>query len=140
MRTFSEDQLVAAAYVFESANGNELGPEELSAVNAAGLQDADPAQLANEIRDAIEAGSPPGGGYRATAFWALSKRFDPHLRGFFRRHLAAELSRDTQVAYQTMIALDYLGERVWPAEQSSRSSEDAERNRATAVRYLNENV
>jgi hypothetical protein len=140
MSTFPEDKLVAAAYVFESANGNVLGPEELSAVKAAGLQNADPAQLAEGIRDALEAGSPPGARYRATAFWALGKRFDPSLRDFFRRHLAAEVNRDGHIVYQIMIALEHLGEPVWPAEQSSCSSAEDERNRAAALRYLHGNV
>jgi hypothetical protein len=136
MSTFPKDKLVAAAYVFESANGNTLPPDELSHVNAAEVQNADPAHLANGIRGALEAASPPEAGYRAIAFWALGKRFDPSLRDFFRRHLAAEVNRDAQVAYQIMIALDNLDEPVWPAEQSSRSSAEDERNRAAALRYV----
>ena len=98
MSEFRESKLLAAAFVFASANGNKPGSRELSEVAKAGLQNTNPAQIARHIRDSLDDGPDRSSGYRSAAFWALGKRGDSELREFFRRHLAAEVNRDMEVA------------------------------------------
>ncbi len=73
---------------------------------------------------------------RSSAYWALGKHRDPHDLAPLVAALRRELFRDADVAYQILIALDNLGEPVFPPEQRDRSSRDHEPNRAAAERYL----
>lgn len=133
---FPEPKLTAAGYFFASANGNEMDASQRAEILVSGLNGADPAVVAGDICDGLENASDLSNDYRAAAFWALGKRFDPGLIPFFRRHLMAEMGRDMGVAYQIMIALDNLAEPVWPAHWSSRSILDHRENHQFASVYL----
>ena len=135
---FPESKLLAAVFRFEEVAGRSLTEDERAELAAAGLVDADPEVLAEEICKSLDNASDLSGSYRSTAFWALGKRYDSNLCEYFRRHLAIEVGRDMHVAYQVMIALDNLEESVWPDDQLSYSFDDIEGNRLAATRYLNE--
>jgi hypothetical protein len=74
------------------------------------------------------------------ALSALTVLRDPSLRDLFRRCLAehAHAGPDMGVLYSAMIALDYLGEQVFPLEhgRGHASLIDYERNLHLAVAYL----
>jgi hypothetical protein len=72
------------------------------------------------------------------AIWALGKAFDPGLVPVFRGLLARLLGRapiDAHAVYQTLIALDNCGERLF-GDRRSASVTDIEANLATARAYL----
>ena len=135
---FPESNLVVAAARFELAHGRRLEPAELQQVVDAGLEEIEPHILADQIRQSLDSAPDLSAGYRSAAFWALGKHCDSGLLRFFRHHLAREIPRNMEVAYQIMIALDNLGEPVWPPGQCSRAVTDSAQNREAAARYLNE--
>lgn len=80
-------------------------------------------------------GDPPAPA--AVAVFALGKRHDPTLEGFFvdllREHVAIE--GDVGVLYQAMVALDHLGLAIFN-RRDGHSALDAEINRALAEKFL----
>ena len=130
----TNSQLEAAAYRFEMANGNALHSYERNYVAEAGLETKDPDRLADEICLYLDSSSQIPKEHRSTAFWALGKYYHRRLLPFFHRHLAHELDRDMNVAYQIMIALDNLDEEVWPHEKRSFSILESSENREAALR------
>lgn len=132
----SESEIAAAAYLFEWALTKQIDQYELSVITEAGLQDADPAQIATLMRDSLENSTELDAGYRGGCFWALGKRCDSELRDFFQHHLAIELNQDMGVAYQIMIALENLGESIWTDYRLRGGLLDEELNREAALQYL----
>jgi hypothetical protein len=69
------------------------------------------------------------------AVFALGKRYDPDLTGFFVEVLRNYLTGDAGVLYQAMIALDNLGAPVFGGRTSMSVLAEAE-NRALAAEFL----
>ena len=137
---FTDSLLEAAVYRFEMANGRKLTPYEFDCVAAAGLENIDPHDLADNICSYLDTSPQPLSEKRSAAFFALGKSYDTRLLQYFRRHLAHEIHSDMAVAYQIMIALDNLAEPVWKVGMSSFSFDETELNHEAATRYLAECV
>ena len=132
---FSEDAIPAAAFVFERANGKELGPHEIGEIEKHGFETIDPELLVKGLRKELESErNVPDSRYRNSCYWALGKRFDSELLPFFRESMKKELKRDMESTYQIMIALDNLDEEIFSRE--SVSITDYDENRMDAERYL----
>jgi len=134
-----KDAIVAAAYVFERANGYQLGERERSEIAMHKMENCDPELLAKDLQRDILDHAEDESGYKAQAYWALGKRFDRRLIPFFRDRLAIELRHDVETVYQIMIALENLQEPVFSADRSgSYSIMDSDLNRRDAKSYLND--
>ena len=127
--------LTAAAFRFEAARGVRHSDFETDIIEESGLETVPPDDLAQTLWHwlATEGADSP---LRGSAYWALGKRRDPRDLAPLVAALRRELPRDADVAYQILIALENLGEPVFPPEQRERSSRDHELNRAAALRYL----
>jgi hypothetical protein len=110
-------------------SGVGLQSEEISVEDAARLRDALFAYYRNE-RDASA---------RCTALSILAKEGQPELRDSLVSELH-DVVRALRVAgrglFQLLIALEDVGERVFPQEQRSRSLAALERNLGAADQYL----
>ncbi len=127
--------LTAAAFRFEAARGVRHSDFETEIIAESELDATPPDDLAQTLWGwlAAEGADSP---LRGSAYWALGKRRDPRDLAPLIAALRRELPRDAGVAYQILIALENLGEPVFPPEQRERSSRDYESNRAAAQRYL----
>jgi hypothetical protein len=133
---FSKELVMAAALVFEAANGRRLESCERSEIRDHGLTNVDASELSRALVDMIESDSEDVVGDRGAVYWALGKRFDQALLPFFRKQLGVELQRSMDAAYQIMIALDNLNEPIFAEERSSYSFDAYDLNRRDADRYL----
>lgn len=134
---FPKDEILAAAFLFERARGNEMGEHELDEIRRLGLGDSDPDLIAKEMVDSVTREEASDPAYRSSVYWALGKRIDRALVPFFKERLALEMKQDLEAAYQIMIALDHLEEPVFSPARSSYSVIDHDLNRADAEAYLN---
>ncbi len=127
--------LTAAAFRFEAARSVRQSDFETEIIAESELTAVSPDDLAQTLWGwlAAEGADSP---LRGSAYWALGKRCDPCDVAPLVAALRRELPRDPDVAYQILIALENLGEPVFPPEQRERSSRDHERTRAAAQRYL----
>ena len=127
--------LTAAAFRFEAARGVLHSSFETEFIADAELTTVPPDDLAHTLWHwlATEGADSP---LRSSAYWALGKRRDPRDVTPLVAALRRELPRDADVVYQILIALEDLGEPVFPPQQRERSSRDHEPNRAAAQRYL----
>ena len=127
--------LTGAAFRFEAARGVRHSDFETEIIADAELDTVAPDDLAHTLWTwlAAEGADSP---LRSSAYWALGKRHDPRDLAPLVTALRRELPRDADSVYQILIALENLGEPVFPPEQRGRSSRDHESNRAAAQRYL----
>lgn len=133
---FPGDAIPAAAFLFESHRGLELGPFEIATLQKHGLETMDPEILARELKHLIADAQQGDRGDRQQAYWALGKKRDPGLLPFFRAQLRHELKRDMLAVYQIMIALEDMDEPAFAPERNDRGIHDYEANRRDAERYL----
>lgn len=131
---FSEDELLAAGFLFERANGNQLGDFELEEIRRQDMNDVAPEMVAGQLREALEDEDCL---YRSRIYWALGKRFDKSMIPLFRKWLSVELGRDMLAVYSLLIALDNLKEPVFSkSREGGYAFDEYELNRADGVRYL----
>ena len=129
--------LTAAAFRLEAARGVRHSDFETEIIAEAGLDTTPPDDLARTLWDWLAttgADSP----LRSSAYWALGKRHDPRDLTSLVAVLHRELPRDADAVYQILIALENLGEPVFPPEHRAHSSRDHDSNRAAAQRYLSQ--
>ena len=129
--------LTAAAFRFEAARGVRHSDFETEIITELELDTIAPDDLAHTLWDWL-GGKGADSPLRSSAYWALGKRHDPRDLTSLVAVLHRELPRDADAVYQILIALENLGEPVFPPEQRGRSSRDHESNRAAAQRYLNQ--
>ena len=127
--------LTAAAFRFEAARGVRHSAFETDIIEESGLETVPPDDLAHTLWHWL-ATSGADSPLRSSAYWALGKRRDPRDVAPLIAALRRELLRDADATYQILIALENLGEPVFPPQQRERSSRDHEPNRAAAQRYL----
>ncbi len=134
---FPREALAAAGYRFEQANGNRIQLPEFDEIMRHQLTRTDPDELAESLCATLSA-SEADADYRASACFALGKKFDHRLLAFFRERLEAELEADEiGVTYQIMIALDKLDEEIFaPERDGGSSSNEHDLNRRDAGAYL----
>ena len=136
IRPFPREALAAAGSRFEQANGNRIQLADFDGMMLHKLTRTDPADLADAICETIIAGGTDAE-YRASAYFALGKKFDADQIPFFRERLRIELDHDELgAAYQIMIALDNLDEEVLAAERAGGSIIEQDLNRRDAESYL----
>jgi hypothetical protein len=121
----AREAVTNAAFVFEKARGlppsGWPGAVEVAALTADELR---------QLRDALVAYVERTG----TGTFALGKCLDQTLKPFLVATLRRQLDGDPAELYQTMIALDNLGEPVFGSRRSSALDELT--NRAIAADYL----
>ncbi len=127
--------LTAAAFRFEAARGVRHSDFETVIIAEAELDTIAPDDLARTLWNWLAADG-ANSSLRSSAYWALGKRSDSRDLAPLVAALRCELPRDADVVYQILIALENLGEPVFPREQRERSSRDHAFNRAAAERYL----
>jgi hypothetical protein len=74
-----------------------------------------------------------------SAIYALSALEDPSLKILFQRCMEIHRQRDMAILFAAMLALDRMGEEVFPRDDAGRSHAsflELERNRDLAFRYL----
>lgn len=128
-------QLEAAGYRFERSLGRALDEREARIVRSVELPAEDIAELAQVLVRFLES-DPASVESRIRAYWALSKLFDRALLPRFRSWLRRELRRSSDALFQVMIALDNLGEPVFPPERTGVAAFEKARNMRDAARYL----
>lgn len=134
---FPGNAIVAAAYLFDKANGNKLTEFEADEIERHGLSEIDPELVARELRSTVCEDYKTNSTYRQHAYWALGKLFDANLIPFFKERLAEELRRDLIAVYQILIALDNLEQPVFSeGRDGSVAMHEYEMNRADAKAYL----
>lgn len=136
----SEENLLVTALIFEQANGNRLGENDIQVIEAAGLSGASAELLEEALLEALNAERPSA--YRSTAYWALSKRFNRELIPYFMKWMKKELENSEPGAvYQLLIALDNVEEPVFGKDRNgSVSVMDAGLNVRDARTYLEKNA
>ena len=127
--------LTAAAFRFDAARGVRHSDFETEIITELELDTIAPDDLAHTLWGWL-GGEGADSSLRSSAYWALGKRRDPRDIAPLVAALRRELPRDADSVYQILIALENLGEPVFPPEQRGRSSRDHESNRAAAQHYL----
>ena len=132
------DQFDAISYIFETANGNNLGDYENGIIRASKLKEVPPEALVDAILECFQDAIPSDISYRISAYWALSKRFDKTLIPFFQDQLEFELTIEgVPAVFQLLIALDNLTEPVFNKDrEGSYAGMDIELNIRDAISYL----
>jgi len=97
------------------------------------FSDHDIALLKDDLVQFIQ--NNPAHSNAGTAIWALGKLFDATLKPTLIAILQQQITHDAATMYQTMIALDNLGENPF-GDRRSMSILDAQDNRALAEDYL----
>jgi hypothetical protein len=132
--TASNEFFSAAGLFFEKQRGVKMSQHELSIIDDAGLDKADP----NDVGDFIWKSLPAVRDVqtRITAYWALGKRREPEDRQKLIAALAEELPRNARVAFQIMVAIENYDASVFDPSRKGRSFDEDELNRADALHYL----
>lgn len=132
----TQDYLYTASYFFERERGRSMDAFERSSIVAAGLDQADPGELRQEIQDLLASGSLQAE-ERTTAYFALGKTLDVSFKRLFQRHLELELATKSCAVYQLLICLSDLGELVFGKDRDgSFSAFDVDLNLRDAQDYL----
>ena len=132
-----EEAIVAAADRFAREKGHPVDEFEASEIQRFGLDDCDLEQLATFLKQMIVEDDWSEEGFRASAYWALGKKYDAELLAFFRKQLAIEVQRDLGSTFQILIALDNLDEAVFSKSRNGQFSVlDEELNKLDAKAYL----
>ncbi|WP_298513314.1 hypothetical protein [uncultured Kordia sp.] len=134
---FTSDQFVEIAFLFEKENGNTLGEYENNVIDASTLKNIPVDQLEASIIEGLKKNAYIVEKTRISAYWALSKRFNPDLIPHFKTWLQQELDAEKNIAiFQLMIALDRLNEPVFDATRTGVSFDEFDLNVKDAVKYL----
>lgn len=136
----TEDNLFVVALIFEQANGNVLGENDILLIANSGLSNCSVELLEAMLVEALNTERSPS--YRNTAYWALSKRFNRELIPVFKKWMGEELQKQESAAvYQLLIALDNLEEPVFGEDRNgSFSATDTGLNVRDAKIYLGKNA
>lgn len=136
----SEDNLFVVALIFEQANGNLLGENDILLIENSGLSNCSAELLEAMLVEALNTERSPS--YRSTAYWALSKRFNRELIPVFKKWMGEELqNQESAAVYQLLIALDNLEEPVFGEDRNgSFSATDTSLNVRDAKIYLEKNA
>ena len=110
-------------YLTDDAWDDEVKHHELSDDDAERLRDA----LVIFVKNNFDHNNHP------SAVWALGKLADPSTLSPLREVLEKIVQEDNGALYQTLIALDNLGEEVFPTGSSSINDGN---NRKIAIEYL----
>jgi len=134
----TDSQLEAVGYLFEQANGNELGSVESSIVKSSGLMNCDLEEITKGIIDLLNGHERRLVKVRIAAYWALSKKYDRDLLPLLQKWLQTELAKkETDAVFQLMIALDNLEEPIFGEDRDGGySSRDVGLNLRDADKYL----
>lgn len=137
----TNDQLEAAAYIFEKVNGNSHSDLENRIIAESNLTRYNPPELERIIVEGLENGIYDGLADRISAYWALGKRFNRDLIPYFKKWLQKESDlNEQQAVYQLLIALGNMGEPVFDSDRNgSSASWETELNMRDAKKYLNKN-
>ena len=73
----TNDTLIAAMFLFEKENGNQLDQSSIREIEKEGLATVRPSDVENSIKDFLEA-APNDDPLLGTAIFALGKRYDPN--------------------------------------------------------------
>lgn len=142
IRAGNSDLLLDVAFVFEKHRGGGKNYTQQQQAAALGWTDKvikidfsanDIALLKDNLVQFIQ--NNPAHSNVGTAIWALGKLFDKSLKPTLIAILQQQVSRDAGALYQTMIALDHLGENLF-GDRLSRSILDVQDNRSLAEDYL----
>ena len=131
-----QNLISAAAYIFEQENGVKLSDDEIRDVENSELNCVTPDEIENILKNYIEENVNKGGVLLGSAIFALGKRFNSNNKAFFISILKRLIESDIDSAYQSMIALENIGERIF---FGSASLLEKERNYKLGIEYLEKN-
>ena len=135
----TEQELWAAAALFERANGSPLTDEQRQMIDACGFAGRDPQELCHAIAIWLATVPISDRALLTAAYWALGRRHDPALIPVLQDGLRLFAERDIRVAYQIMIGLANLREPVFGTERTSNGGVAADEdalNLRDALAYL----
>lgn len=133
---FDADRILAVASLFERERGLSVARADSGGEAFEDMSVHSPDALQQELIRSIEDGSIASEDLSG-AYWALGKRRQASLIGWFRTALRREVDRDPFAAYQIMIALNDLEEPIFALTQRSHfSALDSEENLRDAHHYL----
>lgn len=134
------DSAVAdAALLLERASGKKTGLEEFDALKVTAKQ-------AEQVKQALlfALGCHPPMGVRGSIVYALSRTADENLKKLYARELLAmklAMQETSAAMLQALLALEGLGEEIYPEGTISKSVHEVEMNWRCADRFLkNEEV
>ena len=132
------EQLEAAAYLFEKANGNELKTYQKDLIEASGLLIYSIQEIEKIIIDGFDNELYNSEKERADVYWSLGKKYNKYLVPLFQKWLKSELLLENpNTLYQLMISLDNLDEHVFGKHRNgSYSVDETELNIQDAQYYL----
>jgi hypothetical protein len=132
-RTAQAQAVLSAVALFDKARGGESAAWDVE-VLAEPVDDEVLARLRRSLVSFVERHLVPPP--LASAIWALGRMGGKDLRPLFVRCLQehATWGADTGVLYQSMVALDVIGERVFSDGRGTIT--DVERNLRLAAQYL----
>ncbi|MEM6685275.1 MAG: hypothetical protein AAF617_05710 [Bacteroidota bacterium] len=134
---FKNDQFVAIAFLFEKENGNTPSEYEESVINLSKLKTIPVPQLETFIIEGLHENAYKIEKTRTSAYWALSKRFNPKLIPHFKVWLQKEIDAKKSTAmFQLMLALDKVDEPVFHPSRNSSAVDEVELNLRDAKHYL----
>ena len=128
-----QNLISAAAYIFERENGLKLSDYEIRDIEDSELDGVSPDKLENIIKNFIEENIEKGGALLGSAIFALGKRCNSNNKVFFINILKRLIESDIDSAYQTMIALENIGEKIF---LGSANLLEKERNYKLGIDYL----
>lgn len=128
------DSIANAGLLLERANGDKTGLDEFDQINVTKKQ-------AEALKQALlfALSCHPPVGIRGSIIWALTRTGDENLKKIYRRELLVmqrTMLETSSSMFQVNLALESLGEQVFPDEANSRSALDVELNWKCAERYL----
>lgn len=130
-------QLEAAAYIFEKDNGNKHPDLLEKIILESGLSNLNISDLEKIILDGLNSGIYKDDELRVSAYWALTKRFNPKFIPSFKKWLKKEFdNKNTKLLFQIMIALDNLDVQIFHIERTGFAVDEIELNLRDAKKYL----
>ena len=129
----NQDKISAAASIFEQENGSQIDDYDKELISCSGFDLHNPDAVEKVICGFIESNIERGHELLGSAIFAIGKRFKASNKEYLQSILERIIEHDIDAAYQTMIALDNIGEEIF---HGSASLLEKEKNYELGKEYL----